>query len=804
MKTRTDSGGTPEQQPAEPPTADPFAPLGVIEQLEVGPIRVEKRRVVAPYTVERVGVRESTELIYRYEEDVFDDTPEARNLAAMIAAQVALNYGLFCKTISFVGEFDEHDRVFLESFAENTAREIYVNKFLLPNPFLTGAAGNLSAVRQERYSRARIECVADPSSSRPDAVGSRPTVEPWADEPPRYAVLSSGGKDSLTSFGILRELGHETHPIFINESGRHWYTALNAYRHFADTHPLTARVWTNSDRVFAWMLRHLPFVRSDFARLRSDEYPVRLWTVAVFLFGALPLLRKRRVGRLLIGDEFDTTVKVSHRGITHYNALYDQSRWFDNEMTRYFRRKSWGVYQFSILRQLSELLVEKVLSERYPDLLQHQVSCHAAHLDGDRVRPCGSCEKCRRIVGMLTALGADPTRCGYSHEQIERCLRAVVERGVHQETVGAEQLAYLLRQRGAVPADAPAAFGSQERPEVMSLRFDPVRAPIDTVPSDLRPGLHRILLQHAAGAVTRKGRSWRPFNAMSRDALMPPYRFETRSAAGRKEPPPGRRVADPAAYLVGELTWPEAEARFKQVDVALLPVGAVEQHGPHLPLDTDAYDADFLCRRVAEACSTPKPLVLPLIAYGVSYHHDDFVGTFSVNPETQARLVYEIGMSAARCGVTKLVIINGHGGNAPALHLAAQMINRDAHIFTCVDTGETSDTDVGQLVDTQNDVHAGEIETSTTLANRPHLVKQQYAVRMVPRFSSRYLDFTSKRSVGWYAYTKRLSESGVMGDATKASAAKGEQIWEVMTQRLVELVEDLKRLSLDEIFQRRY
>jgi creatinine amidohydrolase/Fe(II)-dependent formamide hydrolase-like protein len=273
---------------------------------------------------------------------------------------------------------------------------------------------------------------------------------------------------------------------------------------------------------------------------------------------------------------------------------------------------------------------------------------------------------------------------------------------------------------------------------------------------------------------------------------------------GPSDAPVAETVAVGDRYLLAELTWPEAEAHFKRVDVALLPIGAVEQHGPHLPLDTDAFDADCLARRVAAACSTPRPLVFPPIAYGVSYHHQDFSGTLSVSPETQARLVYEVGMSAARCGIKKLVMVNGHGGNAPALHLAAQMINRDAHIFTCVDTGETSDEDIQELLGASNDVHAGEIETSTTLALRPDLVKMKLAPRMVPRFSSHYLDFTSKRSVGWYAHTKKISKSGVMGDATKATAEKGRRIWEVMTRRLVELIEDLKRLSLDEIYQRRY
>jgi creatinine amidohydrolase/Fe(II)-dependent formamide hydrolase-like protein len=234
----------------------------------------------------------------------------------------------------------------------------------------------------------------------------------------------------------------------------------------------------------------------------------------------------------------------------------------------------------------------------------------------------------------------------------------------------------------------------------------------------------------------------------------------------------------------------QARERLKTIDTALLPVGAIEQHGPHLPLDTDAWDAEYVCRRVAERCTDPKPLVLPLIPYGVSYHHDDFPGTVSVGPDALAAFVYDVGMSAARHGIAKLVIINGHGGNAPTLQLAAQKINRDARIFTCVDSGETSDADVAVLAETPNDVHAGEIETSTALATRPELVDRP--------------NFTSKRSVPWYEHTAVLSESGVLGDPTRASAEKGERIWQVTIEHLVRLVETLKTLSLEEIYARRH
>jgi hypothetical protein len=159
----------------------------VIDRLEVGPVKVEGDRISASY---RVG-EESFELAYKYQEPVFDPPdPEAGNLASVILAQVALNYGLFCREIVFHGDFDEADRRFLTEMAANTAREIYVKKILEPNPFLTEEATGLPAVVEKSYLQASL-VFPDPPFTRAGA-GWTPSLE-------RHAVLSSGGSTSRRS-----------------------------------------------------------------------------------------------------------------------------------------------------------------------------------------------------------------------------------------------------------------------------------------------------------------------------------------------------------------------------------------------------------------------------------------------------------------------------------------------------------------------------------------------------------------------------------------------------------------------------
>jgi hypothetical protein len=476
----------------------------VFPSLHVGPVKISKDKISALYKLQlKTGELKTVELVYHYAEPVFDAHDQGDiNLASMILVQVALNYGLFCEHIVFDGLFDREDRRFIMDMMENTSREIYVMKCLQPNPFIISSFRNVLPERKKTYTACRISFLNSIYPASETEVKSRET------HPDKYAILSSGGKDSLLTYGLMKEIGKDTHPVFINESGRHWFTAVNGFRYLAVREANTAKVWCNSDRIYSWMLKHMPFIRSNFADIRSDEYPIRLWTVAVFLFGALPLVRKRGIGRILIGDEYDCTDRKRFQGIMHYNGLYDQSRYFDNYFTRYYSKKQWGISQFSILRSLSELLIMKILGLRYPHLQENQVSCHAAHSVEGRIYPCGKCEKCRRIMAMMLALKLNPAVCGYTDEHLRNMRLHLPDQRIHQMKSDAGHLYYLLISQGIIPESSQLVKYARYHQPTTSLRFDNERSLLSEIPSDIREPILKIYLEYADGALLRKNKTW--------------------------------------------------------------------------------------------------------------------------------------------------------------------------------------------------------------------------------------------------------------------------------------------------------
>ena len=182
------------------------------------------------------------------------------------------------------------------------------------------------------------------------------------------------------------------------------------------------------------------------------------------------------------------------------------------------------------------------------------------------------------------------------------------------------------------------------------------------------------------------------------DAHSPAARRETGPGVRRE---PARRVRATRVTL-GERVWPEIDGR----TTLLVPVGSVEQHGPHLPLDTDTRIAVAVAVRAA----TGAVLVAPPVVYGASGEHEGFAGTVSIGHEALRLLLVELGRSAARWA-GRLVFVNGHGGNVSSLVEAVRLLRyegRDAAWFPCAAGG---------------DAHAGRTETSLMLALDPALVR---------------------------------------------------------------------------------
>lgn len=478
----------------------------VLKKLSVRNIQIEKRKIKAEYCVEKPsGVSESFELIYSYESSYFNKrNGHDVNLASMMLAQVALNYGLFFETIEFDGLYDKTDQGFITDMMENTSREILTNKLLVKNEFIKPPFDEFTLEKRNRYTQAKLVFANTRFTDLDESSDDEKC------DPRKFTILSSGGKDSLLTYGIVKEIG-EAYPVFINEAGRHWFTAINAFRYLKAIEPNTEKPWCNSDRVFNWMLKHFPFIKENHSSIRADIYPIRLWTVAVFLFGVLPISRKKGIGNILIGDEYDTTLTGNIQGISHYNGLYDQSKYFDNAMTRYYRSKGWRINQFSILRSLGELLIVKILIKRYPELQKHQVSCHAAHEVDGRMYPCGKCEKCRRIVGMIKSLDEDPGKCGYTEAQIAQGLLALETRAIKQIDSDASHLYYLMLGKNLIKYNEFTSKFAKEHVEITKLRFDRERSTLEDLPGYIRKPLFDILSEYADGSVKRIGNQWVDF-----------------------------------------------------------------------------------------------------------------------------------------------------------------------------------------------------------------------------------------------------------------------------------------------------
>jgi creatinine amidohydrolase len=250
-----------------------------------------------------------------------------------------------------------------------------------------------------------------------------------------------------------------------------------------------------------------------------------------------------------------------------------------------------------------------------------------------------------------------------------------------------------------------------------------------------------------------------------------------------------------------EMTWPDLAGADTQRWIAVLPVAAVEQHGPHLPLGVDSYIAQAYLARVHEILPAGLPVTfLPVMKLGQSDEHKAFPGTLSLSASTVIGSYVDIGESLARAGIRKLVIVTSHGGNVAAMEIAARDLRLRHRMLVVTAAWHRFGYPPGtfERAEQRHGVHAGDVETSLMLAGRGDTVRMEHAENAVPAtvgMADEFKWLSAFRPVGFGWMTQDLHPSGALGDATLATAEKGEAALRHGAQGFVELLADVDKFD---------
>ena len=253
-----------------------------------------------------------------------------------------------------------------------------------------------------------------------------------------------------------------------------------------------------------------------------------------------------------------------------------------------------------------------------------------------------------------------------------------------------------------------------------------------------------------------------------------------------------------------QLTTEEFAALDPEKTIAVLPIAAIEQHGPHLAVSTDTIIGqgmvDAVIARLPEDLSV---LFLPVQAVGKSNEHIRSHGTITYTAETAQRVWTEIGESVARAGVRKMVIVTSHGGNVDTMRVVARELRVNCQML-CVTTGWRFGVPKGLFSDqeTLHGIHAGDIETSLMLYFRPDLVDMGKAKLFPSKAAAMEKDYAHLRPAGQHGFgwiAQDLNRDGAVGDASAATAEKGRLTAEHQADGFIALLRDVARFPLEEL-----
>ncbi|KYK21762.1 hypothetical protein AYK24_03125 [Thermoplasmatales archaeon SG8-52-4] len=406
-----------------------------------------------------------------------------------------LNYGLFSKKFELDFPISKKDNDMLNELNIVFSKDIYVNKILRrrTNYILPSYIPKNESVK--------LRDAAPKAEIKPSSVYDDQTISSQFDKN-SCGILSSGGKESLLTYGLLNEIGCRTYPLYVNESGGHWRTALPAYRNHKKIDEKTQRVWTNIDRFYVFMLDNLKFIRPDHRKIWADTYPIRLCIFPFYVFLLLPIFADKSIGNLLIGSEFDDLRETpEYLGIKHYFGIYDQHQDYDILMNNWYFKRMPGLVQWSAVRNISGLIVERILVKRFPELAKLQRSCHSCHFEKNEVVPCGICSKCMGVLLFLLANKTDPQMMKFKKEDIESFPKRVNSKNLRLDEDEKNQSFYIIGKKDNIPDVIPV-----DHVEKMHLYQN--TCDISLIPINLRKNLLEIIKKYTTGFCKLENDNW--------------------------------------------------------------------------------------------------------------------------------------------------------------------------------------------------------------------------------------------------------------------------------------------------------
>lgn len=255
----------------------------------------------------------------------------------------------------------------------------------------------------------------------------------------------------------------------------------------------------------------------------------------------------------------------------------------------------------------------------------------------------------------------------------------------------------------------------------------------------------------------------------------------------------------------GDLTTRDFHGLDPETTIAVLPIAAIEQHGPHLPVSTDTEIARGMVAEAMRQCPADlDALFLPIQSVGKSNEHLRSPGTLTLTAETALKAWTEIGEAVARAGLRKLVFANSHGGNVDLMNIVCRELRVRCGMLAVSSSWSRLGKPAGLYTDKELAVgiHGGDMETSLMLHFRPELVKMAHAANFEPSTVEISETFEILRPTGMTAFAwiaQDIHADGTAGDASIATAAKGKATAEHQAALFIRLLEDVKAFSLSRL-----